>query len=316
MITEAEQRLAMELAHDPDPGVEDWQESLVFVWYDDVNGIGGMHRVGHTPNRGTSNVWCGIWTADGAWYRRDDHDLPLHDEDREPPIFRAGAQTFRFDERMHVDVVDDDVEIALVFDDFISPDNVWLHTDRTSIEAQTVPNHLEASGRVSGRVRIGGKEWTVDALAQRDHSWGSRDWNQVGAHRWVVGTCGPGLCYSLILMVGRDGRKMTAATVTTDGLVRRSKDVEIVTLLDFDGLDGRGGWAIVRFDDGSELRLDCEAVGGWTFTMDDYTETDLLCRVTASTGHVGFCDFEYSNRREVTDVANDTPLLVHNGVGK
>lgn len=315
-MTQVDDRLAQELAHEPDPSSDIWQESLVLLWYDDDNGIGGFHRVGHTPNRGTSNVWAGIWTADGPRYRNNAQGLPLSPADREPPIYRAGVQTFTFDDRLHVAIEDDDVQVELEMEDFFGFDWVWRHAERTQLEAETVPNHLEGSGRVRGVVRLGGKEYKVDALGQRDHSWGPRDWSMVGAHRWIVGTCGPELSYSLIVMISRDGQKMTAGTVTEGSTMRRSKDIDIVTQLDFDGHNGRGGTAVVRFDTGPDVTLECEAVCGFTFTQDDfgYTETDLLCRVRSGDGHVGFCDFEYSNARRVSDGRVETSLIDVDGL--
>jgi hypothetical protein len=50
------------------------------------------------------------------------------------------------------------------------------------------------------------------------------------------------------------------------------------------------------FADG-ELRLDCEAVGGWCFSKDSYVSTDTLCRFQTPDGRRGFCDFELGNGR-------------------
>jgi hypothetical protein len=315
-MAQVQDPLALELAHEPDPSSDIWQESLVMLWYDDEHGIGGFHRVGHTPNRGTTNTWAGIWTADGPRYRNNAEGLPLSPEDREPPIYRAGVTTFSFDDRLHVRLQDEGVDAELEMEDFHPFEWVWRHGDKTALEAETVPNHLENSGRVRGVVRLGNKEWKVDALAQRDHSWGPRDWAMVPAHRWVVGTCGPELSYSLIVMIGNNGQKMVAGTVTQDGEVRRSTDIDIVTYLDFDGHNGRGGEVVVRFDSGPDVTLRCEAVCGFTFTQDDfgYTETDLLCRVRSGDGRVGFCDFEYSNRRQITDKRVETSLIDIDGL--
>ena len=308
-------RLAIELAHEPDPEVEAWQESLVLVWYDDEQGVGGYHRVGHLPNRGTSNVWCGIFTSAGHRYRSNVEDLTLRPEDREPPIYRAGVQTFSFEDRMRLAVEDEGVAAQLEVEDFLAPDDVWEHVDRTEIEAQTAANHNEAAGRVRGTIRLGDQEWTVDGLCHRDHSWGPREWNQIAAHRWIAGCCGPDLAFTLVQLIGRDGRPMFAASVLDDGRMRRSNDVEVVTHLDFDGLSGRGGSAIARFDDGGpELRLECEGVRGFTFTMDDFKITDLISRVTTSDGRTGFCDFEYSNNRRNHDVGVETELVEANGL--
>ena len=43
----------------------DWQESAYFTWRDPESGLGGNHRIGNEVNRGTANLWCGVYHRDG-----------------------------------------------------------------------------------------------------------------------------------------------------------------------------------------------------------------------------------------------------------
>ena len=47
----------------------DWQESAYLAWRDPSSGLGGNHRIGNEPNRGTANLWCGLYHQDGTRFR-------------------------------------------------------------------------------------------------------------------------------------------------------------------------------------------------------------------------------------------------------
>ncbi len=49
------------------------------------------------------------------------------------------------------------------------------------------PEHFEQFGKVKGTLKIDDREYTVDALGERDHHWGIRDWSAPG--RWVWMSC-------------------------------------------------------------------------------------------------------------------------------
>ena len=53
--------------------------------------------------------------------------------------------------------------------------------------------HYEQTGRYTGRLEIDGQRLEVDALGQRDHSWGIRDWHAPDKWRWFTAQFGPDL---------------------------------------------------------------------------------------------------------------------------
>src|SRR5580700_5157208 len=55
----------------------DWQESAYLTWRDSESGLGGNHRIGNELNRGTANLWCGVYHEDGTRFRYNGEDLPL-----------------------------------------------------------------------------------------------------------------------------------------------------------------------------------------------------------------------------------------------
>jgi hypothetical protein len=55
----------------------DWQESVYLTWRDSRAGLGGNHRLGNELNRGTANLWCGVYRDDGTRFRGNGEGLPL-----------------------------------------------------------------------------------------------------------------------------------------------------------------------------------------------------------------------------------------------
>src|SRR3546814_5636678 len=54
-------------------------------------------------------------------------------------------------------------------------------------------HHFEVSGRMTGRIRIGAHELTIEALGYRDRSWARRDWSTSRGTRWWPCVFGPDL---------------------------------------------------------------------------------------------------------------------------
>src|SRR5436190_8827860 len=55
----------------------DWQESVYLAWRDAAAGLGGNHRIGNELNRGTANLWCGVYDEGGTRFRSNGEALPL-----------------------------------------------------------------------------------------------------------------------------------------------------------------------------------------------------------------------------------------------
>jgi hypothetical protein len=68
----------------------DWQESAYLSWRDRERGLGGNHRIGNEVNRGTANLWCGVYHDDGTRFRHNGEDLAL--ECLDEPGMAAGPQ--------------------------------------------------------------------------------------------------------------------------------------------------------------------------------------------------------------------------------
>ena len=264
-------------------------------WLDAERGVGGGHRIGHEVPGGAANRWTGLF-APGVRFRRVEASTPLTSADRAADRMAAGPQSIRVTPAgIRVEVHDDECDAVLDIEDFeaMAP---WPTSDASV--AETAADHLEASGRVTGEVRIGDRAWEVDGLAHHDHSWGPRRWDWVRSHRWIGGTFGPDLSFSVFTLHDR------ADGYTSGGFVRRAgtavpvTTADVVVHLEADGLSHRGGRVDVALADGTSLAMECTTAGGFVFGHREMTLVDAVCTVRAG-DRTGFCCFEaYSNPRE------------------
>lgn len=289
-------RFVDEGAHAPDLQDPLWQESQIFIWWDETRGIGGLHRLGQLPGERRANIWNGLMTAAGTRYRSDRHDLPLRAGDRgerglsvEGHGMQATSErtgTIRFSEP--------DAEVLLDYEDFHPMCEVWEHGTGGRVEAEMAAAHFETSGRVTGTMRLGDERFTVDGTFHRDHSWGPRDWEYLRGHRWVVGVAGPEFSFSSAVMLGtRD--LVSGGYVRRDGERMQATDVDIVVGIEPDNVTARTAVVTWTLADGDRVIVDCDAIGGWMFGHGEYLEADQIGRFTVrGTDIQGWCDIETS----------------------
>lgn len=299
MTTSTHGSSALERPHEPAQDAS-WQESAVLVWWDERHGIGGFHRIGQAVHRGQGNLWCGVATTAGHSFRRNIESVPLTSTDRSERGLSVAGQTFAYDGQLHLLYTEPDVDISLDVEDQYPLIRVLDHA-HDHVAHTVAHDHLEASGTIRGTVRLGSEMWEIEGLCHRDRSWGPRDWGQIHTTRWVVGSCGPTLSFAVLTMIGRDGRAMKAGVVIEDGAIRSTTDLDVLTLMEDDGVSHRGGQVVLRFAE-DELRLVCEPRVGWHFSQESYLSTDTLCTVLSDDGRTGFCDFELGNGRTTSQV--------------
>lgn len=283
-------------AHAPAPGDPIWQESQIFIWWDEVAGVGGLQRVGHLPNQGRANHWIGLFTADGIRYLADRHEIPLDHADRTDRGLTSGGLSMRAtDERSGtIELVEPDAELHLRYTDFYPMCEVWEHGTGGQVEAEMAAAHFETSGRVTGTVRIGERTVEVDGTFHRDHSWGPRDWEFLTGHRWVVGTAGPGFSFSAAVMLGT-ADVVAGGYVIRDGQRYQATGVDIVIGIEPDNVTARCATVTWQLDDGQTVTIDCEPVDGWMFGHGNYLESDQLSRFSVRGEDIrGWCDIEVS----------------------
>jgi len=76
--------------------------------------------------------------------------------------------------------------------------------------------HFEQSGRVTGWTHFGSERVEVDALGQRDKSWGVRDWARLEGWEWLAGQLGPEWSFNLMQTI-EGGERLDNGFVFRDG---------------------------------------------------------------------------------------------------
>jgi hypothetical protein len=278
-----------------DPGEEWWQDSVFIAWHGAEAGIGGIFRIGHEPNHagGVAALWFGLVTQDGLRYRRNGAPV-LTDADRPENGFGAlgGAYRALYDGRMRYLVDDQDLHLELEVEDFY-PRTDFFPSDAGTVSEDFASAHYECSGAIRGLVRLGGRDYEVDGLCHRDHSWGPRRWDTLLNHRWMPGTFGPELSFGSIAWNGIDGSLVQFGYVVRDGEVTVAEKVDIAVTMEADGVTYRAGTSTWTLPGGEELTIEAAPYDGTISEHHNVGVVDAICELRRD-GRVGFCDLEVS----------------------
>lgn len=217
------------------PGPEaNWQDSVVLVWWDKGNAIGGFHRLGHEPNAGEGGMVT-LWNVlvGPAGMQKKVHYVPLRQADMlASGGFGGGDESCRceFIDGEHVWTIDEgDVSGRIAFKD-VGP-NVDCFPKKGIMKEGFSTAHFDIPGKVSGVLRMKGNEYKVDGLGIRDHGWGPRDWSTVYSHRWVAGTCGPELSFIAVSWHAIDDTISNFGWVIRGDKVTLAKKLDILTCM-------------------------------------------------------------------------------------
>ncbi len=224
-----------------------WQDSVVLLWMDMEQKVGGMFRLGHEPNweGGKIAVWSHITSPQGTYHYAD--FIPLRDEDRPASGGIGGGPSiaYEFVDGEHVWTLSGDVvQGRLVHSDF--HDQCEGYPKSSSVAAEFANVHLDIPGKTRGQLAIDGKSYDIQALSFRDKGWGVRDWSALLSHRWVAGTFGPHFSFLFLSYHSSKDDLASFGWVVRDNVLTYAKAVDIITYTEIDGITNRGGE--VRFE--------------------------------------------------------------------
>lgn len=264
--------------HDcPHPSGSDptFQESALFVWHDMAAGLGGFWRLGQEPNVMALNSCFGVFTADGWRFRSNVTGVPMAKADRGGTHMGWGKE-LRVDlDRLAIKADFPDCEASLKFEDFHPLyDNLVLID--IPVEPGRFGHHFEVSGRMTGRVRIGPREITVNALAYRDRSWGPRKWGSLRSTRWWPFVFGPDLCGNILAAVDEGGYSGCRGYVLRDGVPHAVIKGDIAATLDYDAIGPRSGLAEFTLDNGEKVELHHTRSDGVVLHVRGYTAVESI----------------------------------------
>lgn len=212
-----------------EPGsARDWQESFYFNWFDTDTDAMGLARIGFRPNEQSADGL--LYTMrdggiEGGYLKRETGRGPGTD----PKQVAVGDLEFAMIEPMS------QWQLRLRGRDEV--DLTWTALDapfdfhNEAPEGIVLPPgfadaHFEQSGRVRGRLRIGGSEYTIDGFGQRDKSWGVREWGSVEGWDWVPVLFGPDLTMNCTQLFA-GGRAYPSGYIFHDGANHAIREMSV-----------------------------------------------------------------------------------------
>jgi len=270
-----------------------WQESSLFVWHDREAGVGGFWRLGQEPVVGAVNSCFGVFTHDGLRFRSNVTGAPLAPADRGEAHMGWGPHLrVLFDGGAHIAADFPDCAADLHFADF-HPRFDYHAIAMPGRKLAGAAHHFEVSGRMTGRIRIGARELTIEALGYRDRSWARRDWSTSRGTRWWPCVFGPDLTTHIIHLV-HDGRILKVGYVWRDGETIAIVDSDVVVELESDALTPRAGRGVLHLANGDTLEVACDRSDAILMHVRGYTAVETIG--TARMGdRVGLSNLEVSS---------------------
>ncbi|KAM5350068.1 hypothetical protein ACJ41O_006573 [Fusarium nematophilum] len=243
-----------------------WQDSVVLVWWDAKQRIGGFHRLGHEPNRpggGEAIIWTNLITPAGMFKRVQSNRLREADT---PSDGSHGSGddtcTVRYANGEHVWNINEAAEgiTARIVHRDTGP-NVDCFPKRGSMNEDFATAHFDVPGRVTGELEMAGHTYDIDGLSIRDHAWGNRDWGDSAyGHRWLVGTAGEQFSFIAVSWHATAGdRVANFGWLVRGGAVTLARETDILVFMEVDSCTNRGGRLKMVLTTGEELDIEIEA---------------------------------------------------------
>jgi hypothetical protein len=298
----------------------DWQESVYLAWRDPVSGLGGNHRIGNELNRGTANLWCGVYHENGTRFRCNGEALPL--VRLEEMGLCAGPQRLFHDGGRMRFVLDGDgcrVDLEITDEGSRSFANAQSFTGTAGTAGTIFSNNFHVFCRVRGTVELDGVAAIVDAPGWRDHSWGARRWDSFVSSRSFGGTHGEGegtLHFRFASMVGVNGSFFRYGSLESHGEPVPIAGSEMLVHVDDDSVRCPSAEVCYRHEDGRTTRVRIQTIGGMLgVTAQRYGwESVGDVRVDGEPGGWGFLETNLNARNGVSPPAFVLADTLTNGV--
>jgi hypothetical protein len=242
--------------HQPDKHPE-WNESYYFNLYDKDKDVCAFMRIGLKPNRKQKDVFCFFLLPDGTVAGIRD-DVPMLDAKLEVKglnfecledervwnlTYKGNMPSFtgRKARQSYVEFSFKFEGINKMFDY-----RECVRGTQSEMTAEAVTSeHVEQFGRLRGRLSTGITELDINALGERDHSWGIRDWNAPKLWIWMTAQFGEDCAFNLTKLV-MDSGEIDAGFVYLDGRNRAIGKASVQT--DYFATGGPKGFRVTLFE--------------------------------------------------------------------
>jgi len=225
---------------------EDWNESFYFNYYDKTNHICSFMRIGLTPNKQSKNMFVFLLMPNLKLGMRAEE--PYNDHDTKTPL------SLQINDLCFEKIQDED-EWSLSYDGpMINPHNpqagppvfisfklnykaahpIFNYRDcpitkhQKQLSEKVASEHLEQYGRIKGTLSINDTTFQIDALGERDHSWGIRDWTAPKQWIWLTGQFNEKTAFNLTKLTTEQG-DIDAGFLHLDNTTHPIKTAEIHT---------------------------------------------------------------------------------------
>lgn len=188
------------------PGTdEQWNESFYFNWYDKKLNICSFSRIGLTPNTGQKNMFLFFMLPHRkklGMRKIDSLKKPLSEETLVLDVSNLRFIRKKSEKEWYISYdgvlldpyTDNDSTVPVQFDlDFFGLHPIFNYRDcplsalQEKLSKNVASEHFEQYGKITGILKVADKTYEINALGERDHSWGVRNWT--APKRWVWLTC-------------------------------------------------------------------------------------------------------------------------------
>jgi hypothetical protein len=200
----------------PDPA---WQESFYFNWADAERRSFTLARTGYRFHpRKTDGLAISLRDGELELFYGPadlDHEGDCRDEDPSRGM-RAGDLVVTMIEplRSWRLQIEGERGMDVIFEAHTPAFDYGAHGAK--LAGTMTGAHLEQSGRVTGWTHFGDTRHEIDALGQRDKSWGVRDWARLEGWEWLAGQLGTDWSFNLMQTI-EAGERLDNGFVFRDG---------------------------------------------------------------------------------------------------
>jgi hypothetical protein len=232
-----------------------FNESMYFNVFDPAEHVGGFLRLGNRANEGYAELTTCLYLPDGRvafMFNRPE----ISDND----AFDAGGTRFEVVTPFEELRTTYDGKVALLEDPLQMADprkafteNPWVDAHVELVHRGVSPmyggepvnddgsplsqdhsggfarGHYEQHMAVSGTIRVGDDEWSVNGFGLRDHSWGPRYWQAPWWYRWLTANFDDDFGFVVSIVASRDGGRRIGGMVLRDGQYEHISEAKIAT---------------------------------------------------------------------------------------
>jgi hypothetical protein len=273
----------------------DWQESVLFTWFDEKNGLGGFYRLGHEPQHGAGNCCFGVFTSDGGRYRWNVTGEALLAGDRTENHMGLGSTRAMLGDSLRLTAEFPECKVDLVFEDYHAR---FDYLDLVGVARDDfVAHHYEVAGSMAGQVVLAGRRYDIRAQGYRDRSWGNRFWNQFRSARWWPIVFGPDLSMQVVHLLSADGKFRRYGYLMRQGVPEQLRSSRIVLPVEDDAFTYQRAQLELETRSGERLFIEHEVRDGIVLQVRGFAAVEGI-GVAKLNGRNGFGNLE----------ANSNPL--------